>query len=82
MLHSSSVGMGGKADVSLFPVDGTEEAAMIMKCEDRSDGLWRWQAIKQSLLLVTAIFVSTIVVVAFSTVMQKAAHFVTYSVRW
>ncbi|MEO5341404.1 MAG: hypothetical protein H7837_12960 [Magnetococcus sp. MYC-9] len=52
---------------------------MATHLKNSSEGALRWQAIKQSLLLVTAIFFSTVLVVAFSTAVEKAAYFIAHS---
>ena len=54
---------------------------MVTQFKDDPKGVLRWQAIKQSLLQVTAIFLSTLLVVALSAGVQKAAYFINYSVR-
>ncbi|MEO5355120.1 MAG: hypothetical protein H7835_18185 [Magnetococcus sp. XQGC-1] len=52
---------------------------MVTQLKDDPEGVLRWQAIKQSLLQVTAIFLATLLVVALSTGVQKAAHFINHS---
>ncbi len=54
---------------------------MVMRYKEETEGVFPWRAIKQSLLLVTAIFLSTILVVAFSTAMQKATYFISHSIH-
>ncbi|MBF0184988.1 MAG: hypothetical protein HQM06_11450 [Magnetococcales bacterium] len=54
---------------------------MVSHFKGDSEELYRWRAIKQSLLTVTAIFCSTILVVAFSTAVQKATYFVSHTIR-
>lgn len=53
-----------------------------MNAENDGDGVFRWKAMKQSLVLVMAIFLSTTFAVAFSTGMQKVIFFVRQSVYW
>ncbi|WP_193771472.1 hypothetical protein [Candidatus Magnetaquicoccus inordinatus] len=54
---------------------------MVIHFKGDSEELYRWRSIKHSLLLVTAIFCSTLLVVAFSTAVQKATYFVSHSIR-
>ena len=55
---------------------------MLTEFKEETEGAFRWQSIKQSLLLVTAIFLSTVLVAAFSTVVQKATYFISQSIHW
>ncbi|MBF0097969.1 MAG: hypothetical protein HQM04_13645 [Magnetococcales bacterium] len=54
---------------------------MVTHFKGNSEELHRWRAIKESLILVTAIFCSTILVVALSTAVQKATYFVSHTIR-
>ena len=50
--------------------------------KEEAAGTVHWQSLKQSLLLVTAIFFSTILVAVVSTSVQKATYFISQSLQW
>lgn len=55
---------------------------MVTNINEESEGASRWHLIKHSLLLVMAIFLSTLVVALLSTAVQKATYFLSHSIRW
>lgn len=53
-----------------------------MKIQDEEFGPVQWESFKQSLIMVGAIFLSTLFAVAFSEGVQKATLLVQNSVIW